>query len=179
MFCKETIAELVELHREAKIQIHGWQQLYARLNIFYLVLNLPRNRLSFPYPLSPSLRSRRWKGTAKEEFGRAREKGKEPSSLLPRARSRALIPFPFPIERLHRRLPLSKVTKCLQKLSYRPVLYYTTVMSTNYFRGLQCFPCQRNKHGDITKRLHFFHFHVGSLITPVSLIRLRAVSLFS
>ena len=131
MFCKETIAELVELHREAKIQIDGWQQLYARLNIFYLVLNLPRNRLSFPYPLSPSLRSRRSKGTAKEEFGRAREKGKEPSSLLPRARSRALIPFPFPFERLPRRLPLSKVY--LQKLSYRPVLYYTTVMSNRLF----------------------------------------------
>ena len=33
-FWKETIAELVELLlREAKIQIDGWQQLYARLNI--------------------------------------------------------------------------------------------------------------------------------------------------
>ena len=35
---------------------------------------------------------------------RAREKGKEPSSLLLRAWSRALIPFPFPFERLPLRL---------------------------------------------------------------------------
>ena len=34
----------------------------------------------------------------KGEFGRAREKGKVP--LFPRARSRALNPFPFPFERL-------------------------------------------------------------------------------
>ena len=37
-------------------------------------------------------------------FGRAKEKGKELSALLPRARSRALIPFPFPFERLRGRL---------------------------------------------------------------------------
>ena len=40
----------------------------------------------------------------KGEFGRAREKGKLPSFLLSRAWSRAVIPFPFPFERLPRRL---------------------------------------------------------------------------
>ena len=46
------------------------------------------------------------------EFGRSREIMKwHPSSLLPRARSRALIPFPFPFERLPRRLSFSQLTK--------------------------------------------------------------------
>ena len=34
-----------------------------------------------------------------------------PSSLLPRGRSRVLIPFPFPFERLPRRLTFSQLTK--------------------------------------------------------------------
>ena len=50
-----------------------------------------------------SLRGRRWKGKGKGEFARARGR-KLPSSLLPRAWCRALIPFPFPFERLPRRL---------------------------------------------------------------------------
>ena len=51
-----------------------------------------------------------WKGVlgAKEGEGRARKEGGKPppSSLLPRAWSRVLIPFPFPFERLPRRLVL-------------------------------------------------------------------------
>ena len=50
-----------------------------------------------------SLRGRRWKGKGKGEFARARGR-KLPSSLLPRAWCRALISFPFPFERLPRRL---------------------------------------------------------------------------
>ena len=63
-----------------------------------------------------SLRNRRLKGKGKAVLGKgvlgARETGGAcvaslqafPSSLLPRTWSRALIPFPFPFERLPRRL---------------------------------------------------------------------------
>ena len=53
-----------------------------------------------------SLPRRRYKGTGKGKFVRTREnvKRKFSSSLIPRARSRALIPFPFPFQRLLRGL---------------------------------------------------------------------------
>ena len=50
---------------------------------------------------------------------RAREKEKEPSSLLPRAWSRALIPFPFPFERLPLRLAEKWQRKLLAFLTHK------------------------------------------------------------
>ena len=64
---------------------------------------------------STSLRGRRWKEKGKEEFGRAR--GRVP--LLPRAWSRALIPFPHLFERLPRRPKAHRTGSGHQKLKER------------------------------------------------------------
>ena len=62
---------------------------------------------------------------AREHVGRAREKGKEPSSLLPRAWSRALVPFPFPFERPPRKLTCcsgSRQRECMRTAQIGPDL---------------------------------------------------------
>ena len=92
------------------------------------------------------------------EFGRSREIMKwHPSSLLPRARSRALIPFPFPFERLPRRLSFSQLTKKILGRLFFFVHFFTVVLhdynvklrnflGTRFFFGgnVECVP------------LHFF-----------------------
>ena len=68
-------------------------------------------------------------------FGRASEKGKEPSALLPRARSRVLIPFPFPFERLPRRL--GKVYRLCLRFALSAFLQSTALsVSCNQGRAL-------------------------------------------
>ena len=76
------------------------------------------NRASLTRPYS--LRGRRLKGKGKGVLGKgvlvAREtrgaRGRREGNLLPRACSRALIPFPFPFERLPRRLsPVGRVRR--------------------------------------------------------------------
>ena len=76
---------------------------------------------------SPVLRDRRLKGMEKRVLGARETRGgargvkeRKPVPLLPRAWSRALIPFTFPFERLPRRLQSQKSLRKFAPPSYLP-----------------------------------------------------------
>ena len=79
-----------------------------------------------------SLPRRRYKGTGKGEFGRTGEKVKRKfsSSLLPRARSRALIPFPFPFQRPPCRLVCVPYVKQITERNRQVVVELTLFLYT-------------------------------------------------
>ena len=84
-----------------------------------------------------------------------------PSSLLHRARSRALIPFPFPFEHLLRRLTFSRLTE--KKLG---TLFFFTVVLHDYNMKLRNFLGTRFLEEMLNEFLFTFlfaaaYFHLG------------------
>ena len=96
----------------------------------------------------------------KGSFRRERNARGFPSSLLPRAWSRALIPFPFPFERLPRRLEFYETCKKpINRVSNHILVFWTSLkICTLHLLGILINLIYTN--GCICHYLYCVHYHL-------------------